>query len=79
LKIKHLLDVGKALKIKELMRVVGFVITQFLEFVKFTKRIRKGCGKVAEKSKSLKIKHLLNFFPHFRISKKPTPKTHPHP
>jgi len=35
LKIKHLLDVGKALKIKELMRVVDVVIAQFLEFVNF--------------------------------------------
>jgi hypothetical protein len=35
LKIKHLRDVGKSLKIKELMRVVGVVITQFLEFVNF--------------------------------------------
>jgi hypothetical protein len=34
LKIKHLRDVGKALKVKELTRVVGVVITQFLELVK---------------------------------------------
>jgi len=34
LKIKRLRSVCKALKIKELMRVVDVVITQFLEFVK---------------------------------------------
>jgi len=46
-------------------------------------RVCQVCGKDAErmrkKSKSLKIKHLMNFFPHFRLCGKTRPQARPHP
>ena len=61
------------------MCVVGFVITHFLELVNFAKSLRKGCEKIAKKIKPLKIKHLMNFFSHFRICEKTPPQDPPHP
>jgi len=79
LKIKHLLDVSKALKIKELMRVVDVVMTHFLELVKKLQSHSKATPKPLQKIKPLKIKHLMKFFGVLEFTPKTHPKTHPTP
>ena len=61
------------------MRLVGVVITQFLEFVKKLQSHSKATPKLLQSVKSLKIKHLLKFFGVLEWIGKTCPKTHPHP
>jgi len=78
LKIKHLLDVSKPLKIKGLMCVVGFVITHFLELVKKPKSHRKATEKDTEKHQTVENQALAEIFFGFSVYSK-NPLTRPTP
>jgi len=79
LKIKLLLNVSKALKIKELMRVVDVVMTHFLELVKKLQSHSKATPKTTPKNQTVENQALDEIFWSFGVYSKNLPQNPPPP